>query len=650
MASQGAIWGHPAVQPALASTSPWLDRLNAWRANAAVPALTENSTYDQGDYDHAVYMVKNDLVTHYETPGVPYYSVAGDTAARNSNIYVSSSTSTADTQAIDWWMGAPFHAMGMMDPRLASTGFGSYREVKSGWDMGAALNVLQGNPFTGGRFPVYFPGDGTSEPLTSYSGNEFPDPLQACSGYSVPTGLPVFIEVGGNTSTTATASSFTGNGVSLAHCVIDSNTPTVGSSLYYRGGVIVIPRAPLVAGVHYAVALTVNGVAYSWSFTVGTLTAGIWSAAFDMSGVPTSWTQGLAQTFSVKVTNTGNMTWPSTGYNEVDLDLHFATSSGGSANQSNWLTSLALPLGADVPPNGTATVTFSLIPPAGATVLEALMIKEHQFWFDSVTTTPQQWASVPVTVHLQTPVWSASFDMSGVPLSWQPGVAQTFSVKVTNKGNVTWPSTGYTEVDMDLHFATSAGGSTNMAHWVTSLALPLGADLAPNATATVTFTIAPPPGATVLEALMIKEHLFWFDTVTPSPQQWAPVNVTVAPAVYTATYGLTNIPATWTAGQSQTFQVTVTNTGNMTWPSTGYYEFDLDFHFTTVVGGSAQEAHWLTSLAYSLPNDLAPGGSVTFNVTVTAPTTKGSMFLEAEMIKEHAFWFTTVGSVPVTIG
>jgi hypothetical protein len=296
----GALLSFLAILPAL-SASPahiaaipvasggWLDRLNAWRAGTGLSTLTENATWSQGDYDHALYMVKNDLVTHYETPGVPYYSTAGDTAARNSNIQVSSATSTSDQQVIDWWMAAPFHAMGMMDPRLTSTGFGSYREVKPGWQEGAALNTLSGNSFAGGQYPVYFPGNGTTEPLTTYGGGEFPDPLQACPGYSAPTGLPVFVQVGGNVPTTAgPVHSFTGNGSPLAHCVIDSTNPKVGSNLTGRGGVIVVPQQPLQAGVKYAVTLTVNGLPYTWSFTVGPLAGGLGgtplAADFDGDG------------------------------------------------------------------------------------------------------------------------------------------------------------------------------------------------------------------------------------------------------------------------------------------------------------------------------------------------------------------------------
>ena len=258
-----------------ATTAPWLARLNSWRATTGVASLAENTTWSQGDAAHAVYMVKNDLVTHYETFGKPYYSVAGDTAAKASNINVSSTTSSTDTNAIDWWMGAPFHALGLMDPRLKTTGFGSYRDANSpGWQMGAAVDTLRGNSLTGGTYPVYFPGNGATQPLTSYSGYESPDPLAACSGYTMPVGLPVFVQIGGNVSTKiSTVHSFTGNGVALPHCILDSTTPNVGSMLTSRGAAVVIPRSPLTAGVKYVVSLVVNGLPYTWSFNIGALNA-----------------------------------------------------------------------------------------------------------------------------------------------------------------------------------------------------------------------------------------------------------------------------------------------------------------------------------------------------------------------------------------
>jgi hypothetical protein len=298
-----------------AASTGWLDRLNQWRQTAGVPNLTENSTYSSGDAAHSLYMVKNDLVTHYEAPGVPYYTAAGDAAARNGNIEVDSTTSFSDQSAIDGWMAAPFHAMAMMDPRLQQTGFGSYREVKSGWDAGFTLDVNRGNSFSGGTFPLYWPGNNATEPLTTFSGGETPDPLQACPGYAAPTGLPVFIELGGNVSTTAgPVHSFTGNGTSLAHCVIDSTNTALSSYLTERGGVIVVPQQPLQAGVKYVVALTVNGAPYTWSFTVGafqTAPAGWQSLRGEVSLAPavSSWGSGRVDVF---IRGSDNGLWQNT--------------------------------------------------------------------------------------------------------------------------------------------------------------------------------------------------------------------------------------------------------------------------------------------------------------------------------------------------
>ncbi len=261
----------PGSAPALnvCPAKGWLARFNYWRSTAGLPPLIENPTWSAGDYLHARYMVKNQVIAHSETPGAPYYTAEGDAAARNSNIAVSWSINSPDEQAIDWWMGAPFHAMGMMDPRLQQTGFGAYHEAAGTYKTADSLDVIRGNPFSGGTFPVYWPGNGKTVPLRTYSGGEIPDPLQACPGYSVPAGLPVFIETGGRVATSATVHTFTGNGAPLAHCVIDSNSNTnLSPYLTERGGVIVIPQQPLQPGVTYAVALTVNGLPYSWSFQV----------------------------------------------------------------------------------------------------------------------------------------------------------------------------------------------------------------------------------------------------------------------------------------------------------------------------------------------------------------------------------------------
>ena len=237
--------------------------------------------------------------------------------------------------------------------------------------------------------------------------------------------------------------------------------------------------------------------------------------------------------------------------------------------------------------------------------------------------------------------WAGKFDMSRVPTSWAAGESQTFPVTITNAGALTWPSTGSTRVDFDLHFATLAGGSAKQAYWLSSRAFALPADLAPGGSVTLNVSVAAPrAGSMVLEAEMVKEHQFWF-------KQWAPVKVAVASAVWSASYDLSKAPRAWTLLHSQAFAVTVTNTGNQTWPFAGYKRVDVDFHFTSGTGGSAKQAYWLTSAVYHLPANLAPGKSATVTVSVAGPPRSGAMFLEAEMIKEHQFWFKQYSAVTV---
>ena len=74
------------------STSPpspppenWLDAVNYYREMAGLPAVSENTTYSQGDWYHARYMVKNDYIGHSEDPANPWYTVEGAQAAAAGN-------------------------------------------------------------------------------------------------------------------------------------------------------------------------------------------------------------------------------------------------------------------------------------------------------------------------------------------------------------------------------------------------------------------------------------------------------------------------------------------------------------------------------------------------------------------------------------
>jgi hypothetical protein len=274
--------GDPAAPAPPAGVTPeWLARVNAYRALANLPPVSENPAWSAGAYEHSRYVVKNNEIAHNQDPAKPYATPAGAEAGRNSNVMAHSSLNTSDSAAIDSWMQAPFHALGMIDPRLARSGFGSYREADGGFQMAATLDIVRGIDWSRAAstsYPVIWPANGTVLPFVAYRGGEWPDPLTSCAGYTVPSGAPLYVQFGsGSITPVVSASSLTRAGQPLEHCVYTETSYTnpdgtsqslARSILGSRDAVVVIPRAPLVAGAAYTVSLTVNGVQTSWSFTV----------------------------------------------------------------------------------------------------------------------------------------------------------------------------------------------------------------------------------------------------------------------------------------------------------------------------------------------------------------------------------------------
>ena len=288
--------------PAAVAQPAWLDYVNNYRRSAGLPVLTENATWSDGDRKHAIYTVKNDTLGHTENPSLPFYTPEGHTAAQNSNVMAGSSTGYTDESAIDLWMNGPFHAVGIIDPRLAVTGFGSDRESGGSFGMAAALDVLRGRSGStaGVTFPIAWPGHGQRVPVGSYGGSEYPNPLTSCPGYTAPSGLPIIMQFGtGSVTPIVSASSFREGTTALEHCVFTeqtyTNTADTGgqslgrSVLNSRDAVVLIPRAPLQTGHTYTASLTVNGVTRTWSFGIGAFGAIPPPDDTDGDGLPDAW-------------------------------------------------------------------------------------------------------------------------------------------------------------------------------------------------------------------------------------------------------------------------------------------------------------------------------------------------------------------------
>lgn len=276
----------PTPTPVLAKPpagSSGLDFVNYYRALARLPGVTDEPDWSTGAMYHARYSVKNNVLTHTEDPANLWYTAAGAAAAGASNQIGSWDVTASDEWAVDIWMTAVFHAVGILDPGLRQVGYGSYREkfLEFRLQMAAALNVIRGlgSVPAGVTFPFPWPGDGMTVPLRQHTG-ETPSPLTSCPGYATPSGLPVvLIFGGGDPAPVVSEHSFTQGGTPLEHCVFDGTNyvnPDAGwqslgrSILRGRNAVVLVPRAPLTSGASYTTSITADGKAYQWTFSVAT--------------------------------------------------------------------------------------------------------------------------------------------------------------------------------------------------------------------------------------------------------------------------------------------------------------------------------------------------------------------------------------------
>ena len=248
-------------QPA---SNRWLAVVNYYRATAGLPRVSEDEQLSRAAQKHAEYMVRNDVVTHTEDPGDPFFSLLGNEAGTHSNVAGWWGSEATDRDFVEMWMVGPFHAVGILRPNLEKVGYGVAHDDK-GLTSAAALDVIHGLDYSTRDVghPVVWPAHGTTQPLNNYYGGEYPDPLSSCRGYSSPAGLPIVIQFENDVRNVRYSFSRAGN--RLPACGVDArnyrNPNAAAQSLGRQlldgdNVVVVIPKDPLEAGKTYVVKVT----------------------------------------------------------------------------------------------------------------------------------------------------------------------------------------------------------------------------------------------------------------------------------------------------------------------------------------------------------------------------------------------------------
>jgi hypothetical protein len=270
---------------AAAATSPaWLVRVNSIRVAAGLSPVTNNPAWTTGIAHHLRYMEKTPSAyligayanVHIENPASPYYTTDGAAEGASSDLAY---YTAGDIPAINQWLQAPFHAIGMLRPELTQVAFARDSLGNAGLDVISGLNGT-----TTRTTPVMFPGNGSTIDLATYGG-EVPSPLQTCtkqhpSADFSNAGLPLIALLPQAVNSGMSAALTSPNGRTLTTsgsdlCLVDEKNfystdsvygPTGRSILTGDHAVLVIPRTPLVAG-KYRVTLNSPGAQpIAWTF------------------------------------------------------------------------------------------------------------------------------------------------------------------------------------------------------------------------------------------------------------------------------------------------------------------------------------------------------------------------------------------------
>jgi uncharacterized protein YkwD len=213
------------------STVPeWLRRLNDYRRQATLPALTDDSSLDAAEVSHARYLVMNysdyfkkgsnaGSAMHTEDTSKQGYSDAGLIAAEQSDLYEGCGTLMPQSQAVDGWMEGAFHRLSLLSPGNKLAAYGFYKQPGGCWAAGLRLEPGNGAP---GEAVVEFPGDGGQISLTMLVWGEWPNVLTSCPGYVFPAGLPITIQFGYGATPRVRQTSIATNGHGVEHCLIDA--------------------------------------------------------------------------------------------------------------------------------------------------------------------------------------------------------------------------------------------------------------------------------------------------------------------------------------------------------------------------------------------------------------------------------------------
>ena len=238
-----------------------IDRINEYRAQAGLGAVTLDESLSHGCQLHATYLVKNaDAIlkkkasVNDEDPLLPGFTADGLRAAKQADVFTNAPTPVTQ---IDDLMATFTHRVSILSPDLERVGFGCALDVGRGWRC--VLDLVNGR---GSGAVVLFPGPKQEDvPTIGF------DRVGEIKGTP---GFPISVTFPKQTIPRNAQAALTDAAGKSVDFVLSSPDKPLNSKVQ-QGAIGVHPREPLQAGQTYSVtvAAIVNGAEWrqTWQFT-----------------------------------------------------------------------------------------------------------------------------------------------------------------------------------------------------------------------------------------------------------------------------------------------------------------------------------------------------------------------------------------------
>ncbi len=355
--------------------------------------------------------------------------------------------------------------------------------------------------------------------------------------------------------------------------------------------------------------------------------------------MPTSMTVGQDELAYAALTNSGSLTWNYGGANPVHVSYHWRAGACPGTSMVVWdgLRS-SLPLAGVAPSEGT-NVVVTIRPPssAGTYCLIYDLVHEGITWFSS-----QGGATQSYTVSVAPRLYDVAWGATAMPASLEAGSTTAVTVSMTNTGATTWSAGGSNPVRFSYHWLSGACPGTAPAVW-DGVRTALSSDITRGiGVSGLNARIKAPAtaGTHCLAYDMVREGVLWFSRAGAATRT-STVTVTASP--YGVSWDSSFSPGGLVAGTTAYTWVTVTNAGTLTWPSSGPNPVRVSYH---VYAGGCPPGNLsqFENARANLVADVAPGGSATVVLPITAPLTPGPYCIALDLVREGIAWFSAQGA------